>query len=162
MARHKIPNNHRSPLRGVHGKIVDQRQKGVSVVLLSQMFGVSRQAIYDVLKEAEQKGASIPWHKPEKKPSFCVICAREFMGRWGKKSRTCSPECLKKLRHRILRERHRGSKWSKFEFLDLVCAHCGASFKRTKYQQSIGLNKFPDKKDFCGRKCANRSRQSRN
>lgn len=156
---HKIVGNYRSPLRGVREKILEERVAGTSVVLLARKYCVSRQAIYDVLKDMESRGHEVPWHKPRKSKKNCLVCAKEF---WPSSSRvkTCSGECLRSHKQALAVEKDRP--WSRLKFEELVCAYCGKVFKRSRYQQKIALSRFPDKKNFCSRKCNISGRYLRN
>jgi predicted DNA-binding protein YlxM (UPF0122 family) len=138
-----------TPLYGLQKTIVSERQNGISVVELSKKYKVSRQAIYDLLKRAENEGCFIPWVKLEKKPKFCVICNKEFY----KKAKTCSKECMKKLMKTV--NINKDSKWSRHVILKLKCVLCGKDFERTKYQQAIAVNQIASdiKQDYCSKEC---------
>lgn len=139
----------RSSLKGVREEIVRQRKEGVPAADLAKKHGVTRQAIYDVLNAAKGRGEEIPDGRRRSPPKTCGVCGREF----SKNSKTCSRECGRSL---LVGPRKKGSRWSKYTILDLVCLRCGKHFKRTAYQQSIATRRSKgDKKNFCGRECYN-------
>jgi len=142
----------KTPLQGLLEQIAKERQDGTPVREIARRHGVSRQAVYDLLRKAEKKGHSIPWQKG-RAPRECRACGKTFAPKSQIKS--CSPECTRILRGRNARKP--GSRWSKLEFVELTCHRCGKTFNRTKYQQSISKARSPNKKrNFCGRGCYHR------
>lgn len=139
-----------NPLKGLEQEILEERKKGVSVVILAQTHQVSRQAIYLVLKKMERDGHEVPWNRTEKRKKPCHVCGKEFFPSTNK-VKTCSPPCQKSYRREKMLDKD--SPWSRLKFENLVCFHCGVKFTRVRQQQMIALKRFPEKKDFCSRKC---------
>lgn len=147
------------PLDGHRDAVVAARISGEAVASLSEKYGVSRQAIYNLLHKAEKQGVGVPWQKNCRQPQTCCLCGRQFLPSKTPSRKTCSPECLKAQQRLSQKSRREGSKWSRNEFLTLTCQRCGREFQRTKYVQQIGLrNCGLQKQNFCSRSCSNKHR----
>jgi hypothetical protein len=142
-------------------------RQGWSMSKIAEKYNISRQAVSLSLKKAVIEGEVVYKCKAckndttnyiiirRKKPSACCECGKEFFVA-NKKTKTCSPECLKKLREKTLY----GGEWSRAEFIELDCKGCGQSFKRSKYIFSV-TSKCKKNKDhnYCSRKCYHHSKR---
>lgn len=138
------------PLAGLTKKIVDEWNKTKSSQQLADKYGVSRQAIYNLL---HKQGIKTP--RRLRPPRKCKSCERMFVPK-GTNGQTCSPECARVLTRKTLIERAKNLnlKWTRLLLLDLKCDHCGKAFQRTQYNQSIAEYYCNEgKKNFCSPKC---------
>lgn len=134
-------------------EIVQARRDGESVTSLSLRFNVSRQAIYNVLHAAEADGTVVPWSRRERQPHSCVICGDRVRSERSPYRKTCSRECLQKLRAASPRPLAENTKWSRRKILSLVCSHCGKTFERTEFLQTITSRGRDGKRNFCSTGC---------
>lgn len=140
-------------------QIAELTQQGWSVKQIAEKFGISKQAVSQLLRKAAKEGHTVVLSKRvhcdnlpsvvarEKavKTSTCLVCGKDFPKKGNTK--TCGLDC-KKI---FLR---RGGKWSKYEFRTFTCANCGNTFKRSNYIDSIASIKAkPGSNKYCSRKC---------
>lgn len=75
------------------------------------------------------------------KTKICSTCGKDFTPRGGKQ-RCCSPEC---------RDNEPGL------WIDMVCAHCGAAFRRDKWKASRNVQDYAHQ--YCGDVCYHKSQE---
>lgn len=125
-------------------------QEGYSFNKIAKMYGLSRQRVHQILKKAEQEGCDVKKYKQQKKMSTCVVCKKEFLPKYTRK--TCGKECLKELREQ-LNSRLRGSIYSRYESISLTCKNCNKTFQRTKHLEYVVSKRNKTTNRFCCRTC---------
>lgn len=146
-------------------------QKGWTLVKIAKKYGITRQAVSQLLQKAAKDGQRVVLRKrgkftnkdyeylPFSKKIFeneCVICNKKFSAKQAK-SKTCSSNCRGKLLHKILLTvKGKSGDWSRYKKITLTCKGCGKSFERTNYLNSItkkSSSKGSKKNNFCSREC---------
>lgn len=145
-------------------------QQGHSVSQIARMYGISRQAVSQLLQKAAKDGhkVCIRSHKnciersnyeytPTKKElgidKNCAICGI-FFNTQSRLKKTCSKKCRRTLQSQnLIKAKGSLGNWSRYESVQLVCYNCGKSFERTKYRDSISKLGCGTKNSYCSREC---------
>jgi predicted transcriptional regulator len=137
--------------------------KGWSVTRIGDKYGITRQMVSLHLKKAAEEGnivslrklgnpgrdrrKIIDYRQTEKKIYNCVICSQVCP---EKRQKTCSKECQKINLTQV--QKKKNLRWSRHNFIDLVCFKCKNNFQRSKYLYSIA-ERAGCLNHYCGRKC---------
>lgn len=123
-------------------------QQGYSLTKIAEKYSISKQRVHQILQKAKKEGFDVKINRrvKENKLLNCIVCTKEFNVIGYKKIKTCSKECLEKLQKR-------GGKWSRYEFITLICANCKKLFTRSNYRESITERMSGQGNRFCSREC---------
>jgi len=146
-------------------------QQGYSIPKIALKYGISRQAVSQLLQKAAKDGHKVVLrscgnrkskhenyvYRPSKKEvgvvKTCESCGLSFNTKSNFR-RTCSDECRRKLLHKnILLAKGTLGQWSRYENVQLVCNNCGKTFERSKYRDSISKLGCGTNNAYCGRQC---------
>lgn len=138
-------------------------RKGWSLTRIGDKYGITRQMVSLHLKKAAEEGNRvslrdlgtpgrdrrkiIDYRQTEKKIYNCVICTQVCP---EKRKKTCSQECQKINLAQV--QKKKNLRWSRQNFIDLVCFKCGTNFQRSKYLYSIS-ERAGCLNHYCGREC---------
>lgn len=146
-------------------------QQGYSIPKIAEMYGISRQAVSQLLQKAARDGNKVvlrrcgvnhnknqnyeyrPTIKEKGYAKVCVICNKAFKSKL-KTTRTCSKKCRRILLHKsIIDSKGTAGNWSRYENVELTCDNCGKIFERSKYRDSISKLGCGTKHTYCSRDC---------
>ena len=118
--------------------VLQRRKKGERLQAIGDAHSISRQRVHQICVAHEVTEVPPPDRiYPEEEEAVCSICEKKFI-RKGREvylsvlKKTCSKECAL-----AAKQRPKGGKHSKHEFVSMVCSGCGKQFERSNYLQSI-------------------------
>jgi len=146
-------------------------QQGYSIPKIAERYGISRQAVSQLLQKAAKDGHKVVLrscggrkstnenyvYRPTRKETgftkTCESCGASFNTKSSFR-KTCSTACRRRLLHKsILLAKGTLGNWSRYEQVQLVCNNCGKTFERSKYRDSISKIGCGTKNSYCGREC---------
>jgi hypothetical protein len=143
-------------------------QQGYTIPKIATKYGISRQAVSQLLQKAARDGQKVVLRKCgphsnksyEYRPTFketgghsnsCTICSKEFKSKF-KATKTCGDKCRRLLLHKsLIKAKGSLGNWS-CEVIKLTCYGCGKSFDRTKYRESVA-KRSGSKNVYCTQDC---------
>lgn len=136
-------------------------RQGWTVTRIAEKYGVSKQAISQLLQKAAKEGEIVVKTKSHltkkdkynenvvlvvrKKYKKCVICNKKYE---TNQKKTCSEKCKHELQSKKI-----GGKWSRHEFMTLECCGCNKKFQRSNYIQSITSKRRKSDNYYCSHEC---------
>lgn len=146
-------------------------QQGYTVSKIAEKYGITRQAVSQLLQKAALDGHKVVLRKCgsrlnknknyEYRPTLkevgfvnkCIICENSFSSKL-KTTKTCGDSCKRLLLHKkLLEAKGTLGNWSRYENVQLTCYNCGKAFERSKYRDSISKLGCGTKNSYCSRNC---------